>query len=314
VNLRKVAVGLDDNYVSPLLVMLFSAWQTKENDFEVIVGYDDLHLSPESIILIEEVARNLGIGIEFIEIKLNSKIQNASHITPSAYIRILLADILQESFLWLDCDLICEPGWDELLHFEIPTKSTVICAAIDPIVQRMTKSTNEAVKRSNGKYFNSGVAIIDPVAWRQLGFNDRWLDVVLNSAHLKLEYADQCVLNYLLVNNFYEINPEYNRIEMSARYLKCINVKIRHFAGPIKPWNFKSKIILASFGPFLYKSVLRYAKTQEQLIHQLNQETEVRQKLNHLLYSKRQEDSFFNKVKALRISRITLKQIFEDYF
>jgi lipopolysaccharide biosynthesis glycosyltransferase len=310
----KIAVGLDDNYVGPLLVMIFSAWKTKQNNFEIIVGYDPSLLSLSNRSFIHEIMRHLEIGVEFLELTIAPEMGSAYHITTSSYIRILLADILEDTFLWLDCDLICECGWDELLYHEVPSENTVICAVIDPLVNKFTQSPNEAIKKANGKYFNAGVAIIDPAAWRRFGFNNRWKDVLLKYDYLKFMYVDQCVLNYLLVKNFSELTPQYNALEMTSRYLKYESVKIRHFAGDVKPWHHLSKIYLTLIGPYRFNSVSRYLTTQNELINHFNGEKKIKNELIKIFAFNRKRQPFFVKLKKSITLRKSLNSLLKNHF
>jgi lipopolysaccharide biosynthesis glycosyltransferase len=310
--LHRVATGIDDNYLGPFLVMLYSAWKSSSQRFELIVGFNSSTLSTSSRSLIQDSANALGVSVEFVEVNVPAEISSEGHISPSAFIRLLLADILEETFVWLDSDLVCEEGWEELLSLKVASPNIILYAAYDPIANiEWEKSNNASVRNSKGRYFNSGVMVLDAKAWSRLGFPAKWRSLIKKYGDYNFQWADQCVINYLATQNFMPLRQELNfQEQVRNMQLKCV-ASIRHFSGPIKPWHYKSIGPLVWSGPFSQKSVRRYLELQsnfQSLIRNnvaLSQSLEPVWKSANLVIS--QVPSYLHVAIAMRLSELKLR-------
>jgi lipopolysaccharide biosynthesis glycosyltransferase len=157
-----VASAIDDNYVWPLLVMLRSAKSTAKNPFRFILGFDQETLSSTNRRIIEKVCNLWEIEVSSVEINLNIPIEPGTYITSASYARLLLADILEEPFLWIDADVLLQSGWELFFEFDSSLVSDPIARAIrDPLVQfgiPESQIENRAVANAGSDYFNAGFA------------------------------------------------------------------------------------------------------------------------------------------------------------
>jgi len=276
----RLVMGFDDNYVGPFLTTIFSAWLNKTNDFELLIAYESNKLSRDNRKLVRKILKLLEIEFVFQRVQLWG-LPSASHLIESAYLRIFLADKLNERFVWLDSDMQCKKGWDELLSCESKSAGTVLQAVRDPIVSlNYESSQNKAVAYAKEDYFNSGVIVVDGVVWKNLGLDMKWREAVLQYEHLGFEYHDQCVLNYICVENFEPLDPKFNVIQILKIFPKPATTCIAHFAGIIKPWYYfsrehlvsQSELPIDSLSEYLdiQKYVLDYFKSSESIWRDIN--------------------------------------------
>ena len=240
---RVVISAVDDNYVLPLLVMIHSAKKYSNNDFRFVLGYDPKSLSAANIKLIEECLAVLKVPFSTICVTLEGRFEDNNHITATAYARLPMADVLSGTVLWLDADLICKPGWDEIFEFfDGNLGGKTVAGVRDSVITSshfLANTKNLAMIKMQDKYFNSGVLLIDCISWQLLNTSDRWPVVVQNYDNFGFQLSDQCVLNYLFADSHRLLPPEYNVLAFYSSSTAREQAKILHFAGPIKPWSYR---------------------------------------------------------------------------
>ncbi len=261
----RVAVGIDDKFVFPFLTMIFSALKHSEMNFSVIVGFDPNLLHEKNRTLISEILKRLRIDFVFFEVALPSEYKQTTHIPASTFIRLLLADALEETFLWLDCDLICEPGWDRLLNLKSYSTDSIIFAAVDSVVLNLGPSPNKARLLAGSNYFNSGVMVVNARKWNRQGMGLAWRGALAKYEEYHFQFADQCILNFIASDFWTPLDPSFNQLELISRRSNSSTPKIRHFAGPVKPWHYTSEWSpLTLVSPFSRKALSSYFKAHKE--------------------------------------------------
>ena len=109
-----VAAGIDDNYLLPFLVMIYSAKVNSKAKFHVVLGFDSSELSNSNQELLSKILSLLDVSFDFVPVTLSKGMDAYHHVAPTSFLRLLLADKIPGLMLWLDCDLICLPGWDSI--------------------------------------------------------------------------------------------------------------------------------------------------------------------------------------------------------
>jgi lipopolysaccharide biosynthesis glycosyltransferase len=237
-----IVSGIDDNYVYPFLIMLNSARKNTLRKLNVSLGYNTNSLSSQSKKKVTKIARVLGTDINWIELNFNleTNIPTGSHITEASYFRLLLADNLPETFLWLDSDIILFENWDSIFEFNDHNLSETIAFAVqDPIVveEHDFKESNSAVRLAGKNYFNAGVVIIDPKLWRNNQLDVIWKNLISDYSKLGFMFQDQDILNYVLLGKTKMIPLPYNHLVTRTQASYETYPYIAHFAGAIKPWH-----------------------------------------------------------------------------
>ena len=232
-----VCAGIDDGYLWPFLVSIFAAKSHASQDFRVAVGSINGGLSDKSKKIIGEFAQLIHIPIEIRDFTLNEDLQS-THLNIQAYTRLLWLDTLEENFLWLDADTLPLENWEGVFdQLENEPPNIVLAATIDStIINNMHKSPNNAAYRVGGKsYFNDGIFLGNPIAWRENGYSQKWREV--GSAYRELGFIehDQDILNYLLIEDRKIMSADFNAMVMPG---SDITQKILHYTGNPKPWHF----------------------------------------------------------------------------
>jgi len=301
-----VVSALDDNYVFPFLIMIYSAKKNAEEDFSLIIGFDDKTLSKENQLFISKCCLIFDISHKFMEIKIDSSLPSSEHITATAYGRLYLADIVEGEALWLDSDLICLSNWQTIKqHMNRELNNDVIQAVIDQGILKGVNiaADNLAILKAEGRYFNTGVLIFNFDNWRKVQLNEKWKPVAAKYSEYKFDYADQCVLNYLCCDIYSEIPEKYNRLALLRKTSK--DRYILHFAGGVKPWTYRKFELAKYFGTLLPADIdlyLRYEQEAINFVARANRELsiELSRKKNRLLVGRKRSNVVKNKTLFLR--------------
>jgi lipopolysaccharide biosynthesis glycosyltransferase len=227
-------MAIDDNYVYPFLVTVFSAKNSTSLDLRVLLAYDRRDLSPEALSFVKVACARMGVHLTPKELTTDLELPAAtsSHISRTSWARILLLQTEAEEFVWLDSDLLLLAGWDTLLTLGVADAGFGIAACRES--QNSANQQNQAVYASGDKYFNAGVLIIDPVrARKELASSLEW--AIREYVSLGFEWVDQDVLNFCTKGAVQTLDPGFN-IRRSDP-MSPTKGPIIHFAGTLKPWN-----------------------------------------------------------------------------
>jgi lipopolysaccharide biosynthesis glycosyltransferase len=268
-----VTTGFDDNYVFPFLVMAFSASKNSNAQINFKIAFGENLLSQKNRDFISAVLNILSISFQFTPIDLSPNLKSQDHIQITAFARLYLADNLSENFLWLDCDLICRTGWDEIFErYDSSLELSSVCAAVDAasIQNKLTQKkylSNAAMRRMGNNYFNSGVLLVNPRLWSLINKNESWEDLYLNYNDLGFQFADQCVLNYLCHKSFSHLDKSFNvYATIRKKYVAMKDIKILHFPGGDKPWSYKKFDLSILASPIKPIFIYNYLKVISNLI------------------------------------------------
>ncbi len=174
----------------------------------------------------------------------------------TAYLRLFgpyLIPATTKKMIYLDVDMIMVQDVSTL--WETDLNGHILAAVVD--LCKTVGSTWGGIPNykalglnPESKYFNSGLMIIDPVQWRELGITNKVIKAVNDNLE-HVNFADQYGLNLVLVDKWLSLDPRWN----SFSVLDEPSPYLIHFLD-IKPI-FKS-----------YKANKRY---YEQFHHYLNQ-------------------------------------------
>jgi len=237
-----ICTGIDDGYVWPWMVSIFSARVHSKRKLSVGLGVIAGQFSVANRELIQQFCDLLDIELLYREFEFNFVVQLDERIPIQSYIRILWMDTLDREFLWLDSDTLCLEKWDRILDYrENKDERSVISAVSDRHINRrglINSPDNKAFQVASGSYFNDGVFLADPVRWQELGFPKIWKELAENHAEFGFTHHNQDILNFLLRDKKKLIDSSYNCIVSAPSE---IGQRILHFAGGPKPWHLDSK-------------------------------------------------------------------------
>jgi len=252
-----IVVAADNGYAMPLGVMLESLGTSLKGSIAVYVFILDAGIAPWNRCRINRIARRHSLNISWIRasVKALKDLPVWAHIKHAAYLRILCPDLLPKSLskvIYLDCDMIITQGIDELWNTEmdgyplaaVQEQSMVISSAGGVVAYRELGIPGDA------KYLNSGVLLMDLVAWRRENFSQKIMDY-LRKYREQVVYHDQDGLNAILANRWKELNNRWNywvnsaevtpgETRESALMRIRAKAKIVHFASRVKPWHLEA--------------------------------------------------------------------------
>lgn len=180
--------------------------------------------------------------------------ENSTHI--ATYYRLLIPELFSayEKVIYLDADIIVNENIALMMDFDV---SKVMLAAVRDIAGNRFYYTNEDLKKYRDEvlalknpdnYFNSGVLLINPKAFRDKYTEKEWWEF---AASRKWRATDQDILNAACKENVLLISCTWNYVEMGGASAEghilaediedmiqaAINPCIIHYVGRYKPWN-----------------------------------------------------------------------------
>ena len=242
-----ILMATDNNYVPPTAVVLSSlAQQTGPDKFFIHIGHHSVH--PDRLERLRVFAEGLFPGrVRLVKTELDDykHFRLDEHITPAAYIRLFLADLVPDHVrrvIYLDSDLIVRTNIEELWHHSLD--GCILAAApevFSPLPERLGLVPDAF-------YFNSGVMLIDASQWRAIEATPRLLSFVAKNSK-SLRYHDQDALNAVLGEMVKPLSYEWNfqartdltdlrRIGLDTVALREARrtARIVHFTTGAKPW------------------------------------------------------------------------------
>lgn len=228
-----IAMAFDDNYLFPGLVSIFSARSNKSSSFYLIIAFDRQSLSEQSRHQIAQVCEAIDIQLEFIEIDLPDFLPAHGHLTAATWARLFLPQIIPSPFIYLDADIVCCPGWDELSRY-LSSESHGVSGVRENA--DYSNQLNDAVTASNENYFNGGVLVFRPALLPDQ-FSHEVIEAAKNYKKHGFEWFDQDVLNFVLGGRVEILPPAFNvKVFPHTKSELYPKARILHFAGSQKPW------------------------------------------------------------------------------
>ena len=229
-----IGFGIDKNFGRFAGITITSLVHNNiQHDLNIHIVYDEL--LPEDMDRLkktEQLYRNLTLHFyQITSTEGMTFIVPPGHITQAMYYRYLFAEMLPPEItkiLYLDADIICKG--DLLPLWQTDLQGRVLGAVRDWGEDRSCGR----IGLKNGRYFNSGVLLMDLVKWRQQKLF-QWLEQVGNT---KILWGDQDALNGVIDGDFVELPKKYNCIIINNTLLKAAPEDvIVHYIDYIKPWH-----------------------------------------------------------------------------
>ncbi|WP_455655275.1 glycosyltransferase family 8 protein [Phascolarctobacterium sp.] len=207
------------------------------HDLIVHIVYDEL--LPEDMEKLQQMERLYrNLTLRFYQITSTAGmtfIVPPGHITQAMYYRYLFADMLPPEItkiIYMDADIICKG--DILPLWQLDLQGKVLAAARDYGEDRSC----DRIGLKNGRYFNSGVLLMDLTKWRQQKLTQKlfqWLEQVGGT---KILWGDQDALNGVIDGEFVELPKIFNCIVINNTTLnEKLQAVIVHYIDYVKPWH-----------------------------------------------------------------------------
>ncbi|EMP54010.1 general stress glycosyltransferase GspA [Marinobacter santoriniensis NKSG1] len=242
-----VVASSDQNYAMHLTVMFTSLLRNCSDPERVQLFCIDGGIPEQTRERMnEEIVHAGGRGIEFINVdkKRFEHLPTLKHITSSAYYRIAIPELFDESVkkvVYLDCDIIVRGDILELAATDLTGFGVAA-------VENISGHTYKKLGIPQSEYFNSGVLLLNLDYWRENGISDQVLRFKQENPH-RISTNDQCALNGILHESWKHLPLKWNHQTglyrqsdqtdaFSPEEVKSANLnpKVIHYIGWDKPW------------------------------------------------------------------------------
>lgn len=219
-----IAFAIDENYIIPSGVLLFSILKNNSNlniHFHIFTTCDDMGK------FCNFKKFNADITIYVLNENYFSSLQTPGHFSPAIYYRVAIPYVLEgkvDNILYIDADVLCVSSLQELTLIDI---SDYYIAAVEDLGMSKNDVRNLGML---GKYFNSGVMIINVEKWIVSDIFNKFMSLVNERV---FAYPDQDALNILFDENILYISNKYNHFtEVESEEAVLV-----HYVGWLKPWS-----------------------------------------------------------------------------
>ncbi len=235
-----VLCAADENYVKPLAVTLHSAASNLADGHQLQVVLLDGGISETSWGGLRETLIGLPVTVQVIRPDLTqvSDLMTSHHISHAAYLRLLAAKILPDDIdkvIYLDSDVLVLDNVTKLWQIELgaaycAAAVDIACPFIDAEEHFASAESSESSFNAvpyvaavspipnwrqlgidgKGRYFNSGVMVLNLKRWRQDDICRKLLKCLRdNSAHVWC--WDQYALNVVFAGQWKPLDPRWNQ-------------------------------------------------------------------------------------------------------
>lgn len=170
------------------------------------------------------------------------------HMSLATYFRLLIPDLLPpdvEKVLYLDSDLVVLADIAEFWNTDISAW------ALAGRTDHFDRHEELGIAREF-EYFNAGVMLWNLQLIRQLNFITDARDYLTRKFD-QILFWDQDIINYLLQGRIKKIENKWN-IFPADHEVEKKGIKIYHYAGSIKPWNYPQN---NGFDKFYFRYLLK---------------------------------------------------------
>ena len=146
--------------------------------------------------------------------------------------------------LYLDADIIIKACIDDFYEQSFDEFSLVAIEDVNSPKSHMREHFNKLGLSKSGRYFNSGVLLMNLVKLRKGRGLQEILEVISRMQPV-LQFPDQDVLNVLYENDVKYVETAFNCQLNSPEIMESTNYEdmaVLHFAGIYKPWNFRFQL------------------------------------------------------------------------
>jgi len=173
------------------------------------------------------------------------------------YFRLHAAQAMETPrFIYLDVDTVCGLDLSELEFISLSGKP-VAWVPEAPMGDCADEGVKARCSSGDGFYFNSGVMLVDTVAWKLREVTPRAMEYL---AVNRAEFWDQSALNLILQYDSVLLEERFNTISNMRRHWPLLKAgvlppRILHFADNPKPWDLGAEFVHPHH--YLWNSVLQ---------------------------------------------------------
>lgn len=236
-----LALGVDGRFIRHAFLTIQSVINNSQNNclhFHIITA-ENMHGYRD------EITRLLAGTCHVIHTltltdSLFSALPTTSLFSHAIYYRLLAPYFLRQhaQILYLDADIICLNPFVDLFA-TARQQNKIACVVGDS--ETLSESLAARIGLKRGRYFNSGVLLIDTRQWRENQISEQVIALLIERGK-EFHYMDQDALNLVLEGKVAFAQTRYNRLMMLEHkpddYLLMPEKEtvFLHYAGADKPW------------------------------------------------------------------------------
>jgi len=223
---RNVAVGFDDNYLFPFLLLAFSISRNSSTSPKIFIANVNFTLSQESQDLVTRFCSSLGLEIEIFEAAIPKNVRTSARVSIAGYGRLWLADNLSEDFVYIDTDSLVLPGWEKVFDFvdALNLDRELLLAAM-PALENKTPPWPIEQDDATQYRFHSSILVINSRNWKEHFANQEnmpWQKIASMHDELKFVGHDQPVLQYAAQGKYLHLPEDF--VNFATKYTQTTRV------------------------------------------------------------------------------------------
>ncbi|HAN2173946.1 TPA: lipopolysaccharide 1,3-galactosyltransferase, partial [Escherichia coli] len=209
-----VAYGIDQNFLFGCGVSITSVLlHNNDVSFVFHVFIDDI---PEADIQrLSQLAKSYHtcIQIHLVNCERLKALPTTKNWSIAMYFRFVIADYFidqQDKILYLDADIACQGNLKPLITMDLANNVAAVVTERDANWWSLRGQSLQCNELEKG-YFNSGVLLINTLAWAQESVSAKAMSMLADKAIVsRLTYMDQDILNLILLGKVKFIDAKYN--------------------------------------------------------------------------------------------------------
>ena len=236
----------DNNYIPYLAVTLASidAHASDEYDYEAFIlteGFCEQKLNklfgmPLTHVKIRTV--DVSHRITHIRERLSSTLRD--YYSVSIFYRLFIPDLFRglDRAIYLDCDIDLNDDKANLNYMDIGDNilGVITDETIAPI-GAFRDYTEKVIGTPPGKYFNSGVLLINAKAFREEKIEEKFI-YLLNKYNFRTVAPDQDYLNFLCADRVFYLDAGWNKMPHKSSNFDTRYLHLVHYNMFEKPWRY----------------------------------------------------------------------------
>ncbi len=254
--------SIDDNYIPFFTVAAYSIMDnaSKEYSYKFIILNNGLKKANEEKL---KKLENENFKIEFVDV--NSKIKSIEkdlsfrlrdYYTNSIYFRIFIPSLFKDydKALYLDADIAVVDDISKLYNEDIGDNMLgVISDGVVNADERLVKYTHEVIGIEKGKYFNSGILVMNLKKLREEKIEEKFVRL-LSEYNFDTVAPDQDYLNYLCKGSLKYLHTGWDRMPVPDSNFNDEDLHLVHYNMFQKPWKYNNVMYEEHFWKYAKKT------------------------------------------------------------
>jgi lipopolysaccharide biosynthesis glycosyltransferase len=217
-----ISMAFNKKYLLPAMVAIHSLQKNTREPITFFFGLERKFFPSGLPKVFSKFAQALELQYKIFWIEIPEYFENDGHISTSTFSKLLLADLIPDSHLWVDSDMVALRGFDSST-FGLDQSGIGLVRHSD-MGHGLPEELNERM------VFNAGLIVFD---------NSPRLDwgpyAVANSENLL--FGDQEIFNMIYLNRTKSLPGILNANFSISKAQIIANAVIAHFPGSQKPWH-----------------------------------------------------------------------------